>query len=440
MNIHWDMIIKKTDIGHFRAHPAVLLTILLMVHLRGLSQEDFYTDRIDNENIRTVQLHRSGWDLSYPVIELSGMDKLSLSFDELGDQVSNYNWTLEHCDADWYPSGLANEEFMTGFAQQPIQDYALSFNTYVNYIHYRVEFPNEDVQILLSGNYVIKVFEGYDAGNPVLVRRFSVSESLASIEGRAARPMTDPYRGDGQQVNFIVRLGSLNVNDPYSEIKVAIQQNNRWNMSIRNLKPLFVRGNELDYNHTSENIFKAGNEYRHIDIKSIRYMAEMVQKIEYEPPHYHVYLYPDAARYNARYFYREDLNGRYYIEVQEGVNRETESDYVHAHFSLPADVPWVDGNVYVSGALNNWEFNDINKMVYNFSTKAYELDMLMKQGYYNYEYAFIRDDSRFPDAAFLEGSFYETENDYLVYVYLTTNTSRYDRLIAYQVFNSIRQN
>ena len=329
---------------------------------------------------------------------------------------------------------------MSGFAQQSIDDYALSFNTYVNYVHYKINLPNDDVHILLSGNYVIKVLEDYDEKNPVLVKRFSVSESLASITGRASRPVSDPYRDDGHQVNFTVRLGSLSVHDPYSEIKVAIQQNNRWNMSIRKLKPLFVRGDELDYNHTSENIFKAGNEYRHIDIKSMRYMAEMVKKIDYQPPYYHVFLYPDETRDNGRYFYHEDLNGRYYIEVQEGVNRDTESDYVHVHFTLPMDVPFVHGNLYISGALNNWEFNDINKMVYNFGTKAYELDLLMKQGYYNYEYVFIRDDSLFPDAAFLEGSYYEAENDYVVYVYLSTNTSRYDRLITYQLLNSVRQN
>ncbi|MCK4749526.1 MAG: DUF5103 domain-containing protein, partial [Bacteroidales bacterium] len=350
-----------------------------------------------------------------------------------------YSYTIVHCDADWYPSGLSVEEYMSGFAHQAIHDYSLSFNTYVNYVHYRLKLPNEDVKILISGNYVIKVFEDFDENKLILVRRFSVSESLASITGNASRPVMDPYRDDGHQVSFKVYLGSLSIYDPYSEIKVAIQQNNRWNMCIRTLKPLFVRENELDYNYQSENIFKAGNEYRYFDIKSMRYMAEMVQNIEYKAPHHHVYLYPDHPRNNGRYFYREDLNGRFFIEVQEGVNRDTESDYVHVHFTLPLEFPIVDGYLYVSGSLNNWEYNEINRMEYNFDKKAYELNLLLKQGYYNYEYVHIRENSRFPDATYLEGSYYETENDYVVYVYLATNTSRYDRLIAYQILNSIRK-
>lgn len=402
-------------------------------------QEGFYTDKIHKQNIKSVQLHREGWDLSYPIIELNSQDRLNLSFDDLTDQVKNYSYTIVHCDADWFPSDLSTEEYMSGFAHQPIQDYSLSFNTYVNYVHYRVVLPNEDTGILLSGNYVIKVFEDFDESKLVLVSRFSVSESLASISGSASRPVMNQYRDDGHQVSFMVNLGALTVDDPYSEIKVAIQQNNRWNMSIRNLKPLFVRGNQLDYNHQSENIFKAGNEYRYIDIKSVRYMAEMISNIDYQAPHYHVFLYPDAPRDNGNYFYRDDLNGRYYIEVQEGVNRNTESDYVHVHFTLPFDVPFTHGDLYVSGALNNWEYNDINRMAYNYDKKAYELDLLLKQGYYNYEYVFIQEDSKFPDAAYLEGSYYEAENDYVIYVYLTTNISRYDRLIAYQILNSVRK-
>jgi hypothetical protein len=419
--------------------PFAALAIFLSVSRVLPGQVTFYTDRVYRPDIKSVQLHRTGWDLSYPIIELNSEDRLSLSFDELTDQVRNYYWTLEHCDADWRPSGLAVQEYMSGFARQPVQDYSLSFNTYMNYVHFRVDFPNQDVGILISGNYVIKVFDDQDESKLVLIRRFAVSESTASISGRASRPVLNDYRDDGHQINFKVDLGSLVPDDPYSDIKVIIQQNNRWNMSIRDLKPLFVRGNELDYSQQTGNIFKAGNEYRFLDIKSMRYMAEMIRKIDYQPPLYHVYLYPDAPRNNGRYFYHEDLNGRFYIEVQEGVNRDTESDYVHVHFTLPYEVPLVDGDLFVSGALNNWECNDVNRMTYNFEKKAYELDILLKQGYYNYEYAFIRKGSGFPDATFIEGSYYEAEQDYVIYAYLSTSSSRYDRLIAYQIVNSINK-
>jgi len=401
-------------------------------------QQGSLTDRVYKSSIKTVQLHREGWDLTYPLIELYGSDRLELSFDEITDQVGNYSYTLQHCDADWLPSRIAPEEYLDGFTENPLQDYSLSFNTTVNYIHYKLILPNDQVRILLSGNYLIKVFENYDPGQLVLVKRFSVAEPLASIEGRAGRPAMSLLRDEGQQVSFLVDLGSVQVNDPYSEIKVAIQQNNRGSMCIRNLKPLFTRGKVLDYNYQEENVFKAGNEYRYFDIKSLRYQSQFIKSIDYQAPCFHVHLYPDQPRDRGPYFFHEDLNGRFYIEVQEGVNRETESDYVYVHFSLPMDAPLVHGDLYVSGALTGWEYKEENRMEYNFDRKAYEGTLLLKQGHYNYEYAFIQEGSTFPDAAYIEGSHHDTENDYVVYVYLSTITSRYDRLIGFQYLNSVR--
>ena len=403
------------------------------------SQEVFYTDCTFRPTIKSVQLHRAGWDMTYPIIELNSTDQLELHFDDLSDQVKNYSYTLEHCDADWMPSNLSVDEYIDGFSHQPLQDYALSFNTHMNYVHYTVLLPNNEMGIKLSGNYVLKVFEDFDETSLVLTQRFSVAEPLVSVEGWAGRPVADPYHDDGHQVSFKVLLGSVSVNDPYSEIKVAIQQNNRWNMSIRNLKPLFIRDGLLDYDHQSGNIFKGGNEYRYLDIKSMRYQAEMVRDIQYQPPYYHVYLVPDRFRDRGNYFFQQDLNGRYYVEVQEGVKRHTEADYVHVHFTLPMEAPILDGRFYVCGALSNWQCNETNQMTYDFDSRSYQADLLLKQGYYNYEYVYIKDGSRFPDATVIEGSYYEAENDYVVYVYLSTTTSRYDRLIGYQILNSLNK-
>ena len=94
--------------------------------------------------------------MTYPIIELNSSDQLELHFDDLSDEVKNYSYTIEHCDADWMPSNLAVDEFIDGFNHQPILDYSLSFNTHMNYVHYHVVLPNEDMGIKLSGNYVLE--------------------------------------------------------------------------------------------------------------------------------------------------------------------------------------------------------------------------------------------------------------------------------------------
>ena len=56
--------------------------------------------------------------------------------------------------------------------------------------------------------------------------------------------------------------------------------------------------------------------------------------------------------------------------------------------------------------------------------------LLLKQGLYNYRYV-TRDNSGRPVTADLEGNFYETENEYSVYVYHRAFGERYDKLIGF---------
>jgi hypothetical protein len=95
--------------------------------------------------------------------------------------------------------------------------------------------------------------------------------------------------------------------------------------------------------------------------------------------------------------------------------------------------------MYVSGALNNWEFNAGNVMSYNDSAGAYECIMLLKQGWYNYEYVFRKDGYNNSIATKFEGSHYETENDYTVLIYYRNPRERYDRIIGVQTINTLNR-
>jgi len=399
---------------------------------------DAIPDQVTKGSVKSVQFHRKGWELSYPIIELNQIDHVHLSFDDLTDEIRNYSYTLEHCDAAWRSSSMAKEEYLEGFTEHPFYDYKLSFNTYVNYVHYTLDIPNDDISLKVSGNYILKVFEDFDEENVVMTKRFVVSEPVVSVDARVTRPVMQKYMDSGHEVGFSVHYGSLNIQDPFSEISVTICQNNRWDLAIYDLKPLFFKEGVLDYNYQEENVFPAGNEYRYFDIKSLRYQSEYVKNIEYIIPYYHVELFPDKRRSQLNYFYWQDLNGRFFIDIQEGKESEIEADYVFVHFTLPYDAPMIDGDFYVFGTLTDWKYGDANRLEYNFERKAYELTLQLKQGLYNYEYIFVPHGTTIPDAGFLEGNHYETENDYVIYVYFRTNTSKYDRVIGYQLTNSVR--
>ena len=79
-------------------------------------------------------------------------------------------------------------------------------------------------------------------------------------------------------------------------------------------------------------------------------------------------------------------------------------------------------------------------MTYNPQTKAYEKDMLLKQGGYNYLYAVVpngnKSTSLYQNGDIqvmnkIEGNAWETENEYTIYVCHRPFGSRYDKLIAF---------
>jgi hypothetical protein len=65
--------------------------------------------------------------------------------------------------------------------------------------------------------------------------------------------------------------------------------------------------------------------------------------------------------------------------------------------------------------------------------------MLLKQGWYNYEYVYIKDGIPDTDATLFEGSHYETENDYSVIIYYRNPYDRYDRVIGTRTANTLNR-
>jgi hypothetical protein len=167
--------------------------------------------------------------------------------------------------------------------------------------------------------------------------------------------------------------------------------------------------------------------------------GENVIATDFHRPYYHKTLVKDEIRVNKKFFSYEEMNGKYSIESQdmEVQDSDTECDYTFVHFTLQLDAPLLGGSVNVFAALSNWNANKSNEMTYNFDTGAYELSMLLKQGYYNYQYIYVPLGAKVADHTNIEGSFWETENDYQIYVYYRDLAGRFDRLVGYTQLNSV---
>lgn len=397
-----------------------------------------YEDHVYLPSIRTVLFNIKGVDLSLPVIRLDGGEQLLLRFDDLRAEYNDLSYTVIHCDRDWNPSDIPVMEYLDGFTEDNVTDWQFSMNTTRPYIHYALTIPSRNLRLKISGNYLLLVYADFDREKPVITRRFRVYEKLLDIEAEVRMPMEVEKRRTHHQLNLNVKHPSLDVRNPMGDIAVHIQQNYRWDNIMTDLKPMFVRDRELQYDNMGGIMFEGGNEFRWIDIRSLRYQPSNVKDIWRDPDSLltHVFLMDEEPRPKHQYIAEMDINGAYTIDFREGNHPDTESDYAMVHFRLLYDQPLMHGGIYIFGGLSDWAIRPEFRMEYNYAKKAYEANMLLKQGYYNYQYVFLEDGQTEGSTEVIEGSFLQARQIYTFYVYLRQMGMRYDRLVGHDIIGS----
>ncbi len=351
---------------------------------------------------------------------------LELSFDDVSGESPDYYYKVEHMTHDWKSSNLLANQYLNGFQQNPIRNVQNSFNTLQNYIHYSVQFPNTNLRITKSGNYLLSVVDEYD--EVVFTRRFTLYESASVMGVTVSRSRNTQFMNEQQTVQFRVNHPDLQINNPSQEIHVAILQNNTWETAIANLQPTFFRPDQLVYSYTNRTNFWGGNEFLFFDTKTIRNKSLHIAKIE-KKTIYHEYLYPLEYKEYKTYTYNPDINGQFVIRTLEGENPQTEADYAMMYFSLQKETPFKNKEVYVYGAFNNFELTPENKMIYNEEGGFYAAKILLKQGFYNYTFV-TRNNKNEIERGSVLGNFSQTENEYTVLVYYKPFGSLYDRVIG----------
>ncbi|MEN9443563.1 MAG: hypothetical protein RIS47_453 [Bacteroidota bacterium] len=418
----------------------VFLALSLFLNLHSaLFSQAVLTDTVVGTQIRTVLLHPLESPRATPAILLNSANTLLLSFDDLAGQSPNYNYRVIHCNKNWQPSKLVSSEYLDGYDNAPLRESSESANTIVSYTHYQLEIPNNDFHFTKSGNYIVEVFTHSGKEKLVLRNRFFVYEQLVNLQTRIQRPIDSRYRDTGQDIEVELNYSDYPIDDPAAELTLEVQQNGPIVGATHILTPLFVRTGAVEYRNKPENSFLAGNEYRWFNTQNIRYKTTTTERIAYQNGIMNFWLSPSRPRYGEKYSYDDDLNGQFMISLESSDASATRADYVGVYFNLYAPQPYTDGQVFVVGALSNWQLDPNFRMTYNFETQTYQLNVQLKQGYYNYQYLLAQPDKATTDPARIDGTYFETENDYNIYLYHNSWRDGYDRLIAFKQVNSLNK-
>ena len=422
---------KKLKMDKFA--KMIFLFLLLPMLAQGQVQE---ADNTYSEFIRSVRMYPNGVMLGYPIIELFSNAQLYISFDDLSDDVKNYTYTVVHCDANWEPSGLTENEYIDGFSEDRIDDFAFSSNTRTPFVHYYFAIPNQDMAFTKSGNYVLKVYDDEDERTLVFTRRFMIVEPVMRILPRVVRPSQVSKSDTHQEVDFLVSHKGIDIRNPLMEVKAAVLQNGRWDNAVTGMIPQFVRPEEMSFDYQNKIVFEAGKEFRSLDLRSYRYPSGDVANIQAYSDGFDITLGKDLKRTNQVYLQYLDLNGQYVIESTDMGDPMLESDYARVLFTLSSPTEFENADVYIQGSVSDWQPRPEFKMAYNYRIQAYVGEVLLKQGFYNYYYAVVPRDGGPASIEDTEGNWYETENDYTVLVYYRPFGERYDRLVAATTFKA----
>jgi hypothetical protein len=373
---------------------------------------------------------------AFPIITLGNFDQLTLKFDDLQCGTKELQYKIYYYDASWKPTNILVSEYVEGMLVDYVNEIKFSQNSYVPYTHYELKFPNQNMNMKLSGNYLIVVFLG-DEDHIVLSRRFYVYENLTDVAGKVDRASYPEFRNTKHEIDFTVLLNNLNVPDPFNNIKVVIKQNWRKDNEISTLKPNFVEGRTLRYNYEDVNLFDASNEFRFVDVRDFNFRSQTVKQYFFDTI-YNAILFPDEDRSYKTHVFIRDQNGNFTIAFRRDNDirmTSIETDYFKVFFTLKPAYQDQITDTYIFGGLSNWQIDEKYKMTYNKRKGQFEHELLLKQGIYDYMYVTVDKDGK-PNTTTYEGNHWDSEQNYLIFVYYRPLSMPIDQLVGYKIVNS----
>ena len=383
-------------------------------------------NRIMSPRFKTLTSVVNGDWLNRPVMLLNSDDVLSIGFDELSHNYHRLCYRIEHCEYDWTTSeSLFDSDWLEGFNNNPIEDYQNSINTTLLYTHYQFTIPNDRCRLKMSGNYRVTIIDEDEGDEEVMQVEFYVVDPRMDLGLNVTTNTDIDHNVSHQQVNISLRYNALRITNIDEELKTVVMQNWRDDTARRDLRPTSVSMQGLEWTHQRPLIFDAGNEYHKFEVLDVSHPTMGIDRIDWDGHQYEVYPFMATTRKN--YLTDVDADGAFCIRNSERSESDYTCEYVWVNFTLKTSY---QGDMYIGGHWATDKDRETYKMLYDGAKGIYYTRLLLKQGYYSYNY--MTPTGGIPDS---EGSFYQTENRYQALVYYKGPMDRTWRLVAYRALD-----
>ena len=380
--------------------------------------------------IKTLRIYSTGDETSFPVIDYSDKTKnsVTIEFDIDSGFIPNLNILFYFCDSEW---NVTNNVFLTNPLYS--KETYLSLDTAppnlsgVTY-HYSGKFPNNNIKFPYSGKWKFFIVDShdsnliYDSGRFFVVYpevKLNTTTAKENLENNVSELM-EKGRTISVTTNFTLpdTLHSFNVK------KMEIVNNRKLDYAISIDRNMYTADAYVDWDAGFKFSFVArnilpGNYYRQTDIRD-----------------FGKYIYPTAdAKFGeietSNFFTKlgRDFRGGTYLLNYKNDHAE----YINVVFQMrPPET--IKEPVFLVGSFTDWkvlpgfEMYDDNGLM--------NISIPLKRGVYNYQYVtgeVINDEVKNIDWIVLEGNFYETENEYYIFLfYKSLDYGGYDKIIGYK--------
>lgn len=371
--------------------------------------------------VRSVQLYREGAEHYLPIVDLKSTDRLTLEFDIMADQGRPLSVYFYHADRIWRRD-LTASQFLESYQHDNVLDYEISTGTQVPYVHYSYQFPNEDIEFLISGNYIVRVTEQGDEEEVLFERAFFLTEQSTSLQFVTDRVLVGDYGYPFIQPIAEFRPAPGTEGDVF-DYNVCFARNGRFDLARCSDRPSLMNAPSMQFFLEPETSFEPEASPYYLDLSNLRASNQIVSA-DFSTSPYHVELEPDYAAFGGSGL-AVPLNGQSIISSVVSVGEgDVRSEYVLTRFAfVPPEERRLAGEVLVTGSFNGWRYDSSNQLEWVPERNRYEGELLLKQGQYEYRYV-----SR--DRRAVQRTMPQSESQLLAFVYYDDPSLQTDRLVA----------
>lgn len=377
-----------------------------------------------DEAIQTIQLYAGGNERQLPVLSLRNPGQgLTLEFDLMESTGRPLTVYFYHADREW-ERDLSPAEYMDSFQDDNLITYTPSRGTTVNYTHYTYQFPNDDIQFRVSGNYILRVTEQGRRNEVLFERPFFITEDGGSIAMRIDNvPVSGQQRPSDLPSAQFTPPPDLRGN-PF-QYETCFVRNGRFATARCSDRPRLASQPTLEFDLYRRRAFTPTTADYYLDLSALQTGGPIAGTDRTVTP-YRVRLQPDYAQFPGNIASGPPLDGQIVIEgaVRGFGEPDVEAEYVTTWFSFvpPGEQP-LGRDVYLEGT-----FSGSTRLSWEAARARYEGELLLKQGLYEYSYA--SNDPALQEA--LRRTLPPARDRYTAFIYFTDRTLNTDRLIAVQ--------